>query len=79
MQEDQKQPLNAKVKSIPPTLSVSLSLSAHRRVCVRVRRVQGAAAGHGIIERLKKNTACLNQAAGSEGMMGKQSRSPRSG
>lgn len=42
-------------------------------------RVQGAAAGHGIIERLKKNTACLNQPAGSEGMMGKQSRSPRSG
>lgn len=44
-----------------------------------VWRVQGAAAGHGIIERMKKNTASLNQPAGSEGMMGKQSPSPRSG
>lgn len=44
-----------------------------------VWRVEGAAAGHGIIERLKKNTACLNQPAGIEGMMRKQSQSPRSG
>jgi len=42
-------------------------------------RVQGAATGHGIIERLKKNAACLNQPAGNKGMIEKQSRSPRSG
>lgn len=63
--------LNAKSKSLPPPLLAPISVY-----------VEGAGCCCGAWNNWKaekKNAACLNQPAGSEGMMGKQRRSPRSG